>query len=63
MTPGAPHPRVLTGGLTPRRLGASSFRQSVGNWRQLCAALAAADLRTEVWHASCGVELEGAGGV
>ena len=38
---------------TTRKLGASSFRQSVANWAELCAALDAAELRTPLWRRSC----------
>ena len=40
---------------TTRKLGAASFRQSVANWPELCAALDAAGLRTPLWHRSCAV--------
>ena len=38
---------------TTRKIGGASFRESVRNWAELCAALDRAGLRTAVWFATC----------
>mmetsp|Transcript_64311 Transcript_64311/g.171529 ORF Transcript_64311/g.171529 Transcript_64311/m.171529 type:complete len:91 (-) Transcript_64311:94-366(-) len=35
------------------RIMSGNFKQHVHNWEELCAGLANATLRTEVWEASC----------
>ena len=39
---------------TTRKIMSSSFERHVQNWEELCAALKEAELRTELWEASCG---------
>lgn len=46
-------PCEVAASATTRKLGASSFRESVVNWQELCEALDEAGLRTPVWYASC----------
>ena len=50
---GVPACAVAAGRATTSKIAGASFRESVLNWRELCAALNAAELRTAAWHASC----------
>ena len=50
---GVPACAVAAGRATTRKIAGASFRGSVLNWRELCAALDAAGLRTAAWHATC----------